>query len=152
MPRYAVGLVLALILMSGTGCAFLGDPQHLVFLQKTTMGVDVAPAIETGSVHLVAGYKRQTVAYIPTATLDPDSEDPQSATPGTEQTEREAMSVIAKTEIRISFWRLPEIVECFATGNAAINLANDPFNDLCSLTTQGETTPTGDDGTEENGS
>ena len=106
-------LIILFAAIFSPGCAMFESPQRLVFQQKTVLGVDVAPSPDAGSVHLVAGYKRRTNSFVPTAELTDENG---------EQT-REAMSVIALTKVKVSFWRLPEIHECFATGEAAINIA-----------------------------
>ena len=82
--------------------------------QRTVVGIDVSPAIETGNVHLVLGYKRRTAAFVPTAQVGTDAMG---------RPDREAMSVVAFSAVGVSFWRLPEIAECFATGEAAVQIA-----------------------------
>ena len=61
--------MLVLFFMAGLGCRGFGGkrPTHLLFAQKTTLGVDVAPSLESGNVHLVVGYKRRTTAFVPSA-------------------------------------------------------------------------------------
>lgn len=103
------GLTLVLL----AGCA---NPSHLVFYQSTVLGVDVATSGEGGTVHATLGYDRQTTAFIPKTKV--------KIAEGKE--EHEAMSVVAKTDIGIEWLMIQEIHERFATGQAAVNLANKP--------------------------
>lgn len=98
-----------------TGC---GAPSHLVFFQSTVLGVDVATSSQGGTVHATLGYDRQTVAFVPkTQTTETQDQTQQS---------NEAMSVIAKTNIDVRWLGVQQIYERFATGQAAINIANNP--------------------------
>jgi hypothetical protein len=111
------------------GCA---TPIHLVFHQSTSIGADAATNTETGQVHVSFGYDRQTNTLIPkTTTLN----DPGGV-------EKEAMSVISASEVRIKWLGLHEVTEQFATGVAARNLARDPnaIGQVLSLSVPG--TPT----------
>ncbi|MBM3223663.1 MAG: hypothetical protein FJZ47_07685 [Candidatus Tectomicrobia bacterium] len=64
------------------------------------------------------GYDRQTTAFVPKVqTTDP--QHPQEPV-------KEAMSVIATTNIAVRWFRVQQIAERFATGPAAINLAKNP--------------------------
>lgn len=111
--RRAARLLAAAALLLTAGCA---NPTHLIFYQSSIVGVDVATSADTGTVHAVLGYDRQTGTVIPKTTVTPD--DAASAT-----TEREAMAVVSRARIRVEWLRATEICERFATGKAAVNLA-----------------------------
>ncbi len=106
-------LALCLWLIFLAGCA---NPSHLVFYQSTVLGVDVATNAEGGTVHATLGYDRQTNAFIPKTKV--------KNAQGKE--EIEAMSLISKTEIDVEWLMIQQIHERFATGDAAVNLANKP--------------------------
>lgn len=102
----------SLVLLAFAGC---GTPQHLIFHQNTILGVDVATTAESGSVHVTLGYDRQTTAFIPkTETLIND------------KPEKEAMSAVSWSTIKIKGLGHYEVHEQFATGVSALNLAADP--------------------------
>ena len=102
-----------MLLLVLVGCA---NPSHLVFYQSTVLGVDVATNAQGGTVHATLGYDRQTTAFIPkTKIKDANGKE-----------EIEAMSLISKTDIDVEWLLIQEIHERFATGDAAVNLANKP--------------------------
>lgn len=109
-PSIALGVLCASLL---AGCA---TPSHLVFHQSTAIGADASANTDTGQVHVVFGYDRQTNTLIPkTATTNEHGEP-----------EQEAMSVVSASEVKIKWLGLHEVTEQFATGKAARNLALDP--------------------------
>ncbi len=109
------------------GCT---NPSHLVFQQKTTFGVDASTDTTSGRVHVDAGYNRETNAFVPrTKVIGPNGE------------EREAMSTISLSEIKVKFLGSHEVNEQFATGEAAQLMADNP-DALGQLTTLSATAPT----------
>ena len=95
------------------GCA---NPSHLVFHQSGSLGVDAALNTDTGQVHVALGYDRQTNALIPKTRTQTENGE----------VENEAMSAISTSQIRIKWLGLHEVTEQFATGKAAVNLAERP--------------------------
>jgi hypothetical protein len=115
----------AVILFAGA-CA---NPSHLVFLQKTTLGVGASADTSTGRVNVTAGYHRQTNAFVPKTITD-----------GPDRREREAMSTISLSEVKVKFLGVHEVNEQFATGKAAQLMADKP-DALGQLTTLSEIAP-----------
>ena len=102
-----------MLLLVLVGCA---NPTHLVFYQSTVLGVDVATNAQGGTVHATLGYDRQTTAFVPKTRVTNDQG----------QNENDAMSVISRTEIDIEWLAIQSIHETFATGKAALNIADNP--------------------------
>jgi hypothetical protein len=102
-----VGLIPGLWLLAG--CA---NPSHLVFHQSTVLGVDVATQVDGSSIHATLGYDRQTVTLIPKSTIKNNQN----------VEEIEAMSIVARTRIKVQWLGTQEICERFATGKAARNI------------------------------
>ncbi len=114
-----------LALLAG-GCA---NPSHLVFHQKTSFGIDASTDTTTGRIHVDAGYARQTNAFVPkTKVMGPDGE------------EHEAMSTISLNDIKVKFLGVHEVNEQFATGRAAVLMADKP-DALGQLTTLSDSVP-----------
>ena len=95
------------------GCA---NPSHLVFHQSTSVGADASANTDTGQVHVAFGYDRQTNTLIPKTDTANDFGE----------REKEAMSVISASEVKVKWLGLHEVTEQFATGRAARNLARHP--------------------------
>lgn len=95
------------------GCA---NPSHLVFHQSTSVGADASANTDTGQVHVAFGYDRQTNTIIPKTDTENDHGE----------REKEAMSVISASEVKVKWLGLHEVTEQFATGRAARNLARHP--------------------------
>ncbi len=95
------------------GCA---SPSHLVFHQSSSVGADASANTDTGQVHVAFGYDRQTNTIIPKTDTSNDFGE----------REKEAMSVISASEVKVKWLGLHEVTEQFATGRAARNLARHP--------------------------
>ena len=108
--RLAEWTVAATLALAAAGC---GTPTHLLFYQGTVIGVDVATTPDQGTVAAKLGYDRHTGTIVP-KTIVKDTD-------GVEHTE--AMSVLARARFKIRFLRASEICERFATGQAALNMA-----------------------------
>lgn len=117
--------VLALL---AAGCA---NPSHLVFQQKTILGVDASTDTTTGRIHVNAGYHRETNTFVPRT---------KGSVPG-KPLEHEAMSVISLNDIKVKFPGTHEVNEQFATGLAAQSMAENP-DALGQLTTLSDIAPT----------
>ena len=123
----------SLLLVFVVGC--MGRARdHLIYHQKTVLGVDISPSPESSDVHVVVGYDRKTVAYVPKIPLDhsaapADPNQPSNANcPGEQGSAAsgnagEAMSVVSMSKIIVRLVGLPSIEENFATGCAAIQVA-----------------------------
>ncbi len=106
-PGLVTVKIIALSLIVLSGCS----TSHVVFHQETVMGVDVAVSSETGTAKVVAGYDRQTTAYVPKTNINGKNK---------------AMSVLSKTRINVDWFGPQQVHERFATGEAAISLADKP--------------------------
>lgn len=118
-------VMLGLSALGATGCA----TKHLIFTTYTKVGLDVTLA-DAQPTQAMFGYKRYEGATVPVDLCSPAS------TPAEAQksrgncsegdVEREAMSVYAGMEIHNSWMDGLEILQLFATGEAAVNAAKDP--------------------------
>lgn len=119
-------LLVPLLAATLAGCA---NPSHLVFVQSAVVGADASANTETGQIHVALGYDRQTNAIIPKTKVQ---------TAGGEV--NEAMSVISASDIRIKWLGVHEVNEQFATGQAAVNMADNPatIGEVLTLTRESE--------------
>ena len=112
---YLPNWIAILVLLPALICS-CANPSHLVFVQSTVLGVDVAVSPETKNAKVVVGYDRQTDTIIPTSKIETAAN----------QRENEALSVIGATKIDLVWFGHQKISENFATGIAAEHVAADP--------------------------
>ena len=107
--------VLVLVILC-LGC----EANHLVFTTYTKVGLDIS-ATDAQPTQMMLGYKRYEGAIVPV-------ELPESAG----EVQEEAMSVYSAMELRNDWFDGLEVLQVFATGQAAVNAAEKPdaFADL----------------------
>jgi hypothetical protein len=106
--RALIGFIISTALLTAS-CA----PNTLLFTTYTNLGLDVSVA--NGSpTKAVFGYKRFEGAIIPV--------DPSKRT----QTDGDAMSVFAAIDLKNEWLAGLSVLQIFATGEAAVNAANNP--------------------------
>ncbi len=103
------GFCLLLMLITLTGC---GNSKNLVYRQNTVIGLEVSANPEGTSGKAVLGYDRETNAVVP-----------KKLKSNGETSGQEAMSAISISHVHIGFLEANCIYEAFATGDAAVNLA-----------------------------
>lgn len=106
-----------------SGCT---TPTHLLFHQTAIIGADVSANAASGQVSVSLGYDRNTTALVPkTATYETEA-----AVAG--ESPNEAMASVSASKVTIKGVGEYEVNEQFATGRAAVNLAQHP-DDVVSL-------------------
>ncbi|QPJ62239.1 MAG: hypothetical protein G3M70_10300 [Candidatus Nitronauta litoralis] len=103
------GLCLLAMLVTLSGC---GNSKNLVYRQNTVIGLEVSANPEGTSGKAVLGYDRETNAVVP-----------KKMKSGGETAGQEAMSAVSISHVQIGFLEANCIYEAFATGDAAVNLA-----------------------------
>lgn len=101
------------------------NSRHLVFTTYTKVGLDVTTT-DGNTPHGVFGYKRFEGAIIP---YEPVCNDPNDVTTCNTQ---DAASVYAAIDVDNRWFGGISILQVFATGDAAVDVANDP-NSVASL-------------------
>lgn len=139
MRANLIAASIAACLLTATAGGCVPPKNHLIFHQRSVIGLDFSPSPESGEVELTFGYDRKTATFIPKRVGEDDERRETSNSPGegeenenTEETTEaeetpeltdEAMSVLATTKIRVPWLGIPTIQERFATGEAAITVA-----------------------------
>jgi hypothetical protein len=102
MKRYPLMVLISAMFL--LGC----EATHLVYVNNTVLGVDVAVSSE-GNNRLTIGYDRDTYCLVPR-----------------KEAGKDAMSVTSVSEIRIQGLTEVQFDHFVSTGNAAKDLAKDP--------------------------
>jgi hypothetical protein len=118
-----------------SGC----EPSNLYIAHDTVVGVNGAMNADQTSGHLIVGYDRKFAAIVPKSVTRPDD--------GSGVVQRDAMSVLSCSELKVDGIFLTGFTEYLATGPAAVKFARklagkaaDPAEQK--KTTTGETAPT----------
>ncbi len=114
MNRYTtLAAVLAIVALMAS-CA---NPSHLVVYQHSNLGVNAGMSPATNNFHVRIGLRREFAAVVPKYDDDP--------LPGMENEDFNAASAFIAGRMRVIHpMKTPEVTECIATGEAAINAAD----------------------------
>jgi hypothetical protein len=106
---------LILILLGFSSALPACQPTHVFVTHQTVVGVDAAVNTQMTKGHLIIGYDRNFVALVPKSVAgaqgDPRESEPANA--------RDAMSVIACSNVKVDGIVLTQFTENMATGKAA---------------------------------
>ena len=106
---------ICLLILLALNLLACGNSRYLIYRQKTVIGVDAGLNPNTKNFHGVLGFDREVDALVPKQAKGNES--------GYVTDGQDAMSVIAKSYTDVGFFEVNEISECFATGDAAVNIA-----------------------------
>jgi hypothetical protein len=120
--KTAHSLLLGLVVC---GLATACTTKHLVFVTYTKVGVDIGVADSVPN-QLTFGYKRFEGAIVPVDPCVSKNEKAKDDCAEANEEQPEAMSVYAGMDLENSWVNGLTITQLFATGDAAINAANDP--------------------------
>ncbi len=119
-----IAVLSALIFFLASGCA---NKNSLVFHQNTVLGVNASFSPENGSGHFIVGFDRDTTTFVPRK-VDEKKEDGDKAKKGVNGGKNNAgegaMSILAHTHIEIGFIEAQTVIERFATGKVATDIAS----------------------------
>lgn len=97
------------VLVSAGGLTSCANSSHLLLYQQSNLGLNAGVNPSTQNLHVRIGLRRQFGAIVPKYAVDPDGGNTQAA------------SAYFGSRARVtSPWRVPEIAEVMATGEAAV--------------------------------
>lgn len=115
--NYKIGLIAICAIASLTSCQ---NSSHLLLYQQANLGLNAAINPSTQNLHVRIGLRREFGAIVPKYEMEPNPDTPGIPDPH----EKKAASAYFGSRARItSPWRVPEVAEVMATGDAAIAAA-----------------------------
>ncbi|HEY7609148.1 MAG TPA: hypothetical protein VIF14_07940 [Alphaproteobacteria bacterium] len=109
------GLVAALGAIGLAQALLACQPTHVFVTHQTVVGVDAAVDSQMTKGHLIIGYDRTFFAVVPKSVESKEN----GTAPGASPNNRDAMSVIACSNIKVDGIVLSQFTENMATGKAA---------------------------------